>query len=73
MTPTERYLQRPPRIGRRRRKKTGGVWFMGAEWKEPLRGRESFVGPDAPEEPRDIGTAKVPLDFLARVALENSF
>ena len=40
-THRERYLQRPPRIGRRRRKKTGGVWFTGAELEEPLRGRES--------------------------------
>lgn len=46
---------------------------MGAEWKEPLRGRESFIGPGALEEPRDAGTAKVPLDFLVRVASENSF
>jgi len=45
----------------------------GGRVKEPLRRLESFVGPGALEEPSDAGTARAPLDFLARVASENSF
>lgn len=45
---------------------------MGVEWKEPLRRWESFIGPGTLEEPSDTWTAKAPLDFLARVASENS-
>ena len=44
----------------------------GLSWRSLSEGG-SLVGPGAPEEPRDTGTAKVPLDFLARVASENSF